>query len=250
MNNGEQHTPKIGIQLFTVRDMTDDENFKETLRAIVDIGFQGVEFAWKYGGMNPQQLANFLRSLGLECCGLHVKLDELLDPDHQVYQYAEAVNSPYITTSLARRESEWDTLLPMVSEAGRIAAEKGLSFTYHNHHQEFDGPPGENSFDRLVAETDPAYVKLELDLGWIARAGIDPMALWKRLADRTPQIHLRDYDAATDHVCDVGDGFIDPESIQQQARQAGTTWLIFEQDRYPVSPLESARVCVRRMTGK
>lgn len=194
--------------------------------------------------MNPPQLADFLWSIGLECCGLHVKLDELLDPDHQVYKYAKAVNSPYITTSLAGRESGWDTLLPKVNEAGRIAAESGLTFTYHNHHQEFDGPPGENSYDRLVAETDPAYVKL--DLGWIAKAGRDPMALWKSLADRTPQIHLRDYDAATDQVCDVGDGFIDPESLLQQARRAGTPWLIFEQDRYPVSPLESARVCIER----
>lgn len=47
MKNGEGRPPGIGIQLYTVRDMTDEENFQETLRAIADLGFQGVEFAWK-----------------------------------------------------------------------------------------------------------------------------------------------------------------------------------------------------------
>ena len=250
MNYSTVNTPKIGIQLYTVRDMTDDESFKDTLRALADLGFQGVEFAWKYGGMNPGELAEFIRSLGLICCGMHLKLDELLDPGHLVYKYAEAVESPYVTTSLAGRVSEWDALLPRVNEAGRIASEKGFTFTYHNHHQEFDGPTGDNAFDRLAAETDPNYVKLELDIGWVAKAGDDPMEVWKRYAERIPQIHLRDYDADSDQICDIGEGFIDAASVLEQARQAGTQWLIFEQDKYPVSPLESARVCIEQIGGK
>lgn len=248
--DNQRGKPLLGIQLFTVRDLTDDENFKGTLRALAELGFRGVEFAWKYGGMNPDELADFLRSLGLKCCGMHLKLDELLDPGHLVYKYAEAVESPYVTISLAGRESEWDALLPKVKEAGRVAAEKGLTFTYHNHRQEFDGPAGENSFDRLAAETDPDYVKLELDIGWAAKAGFDPMEVWRRYADRTPQIHLRDYDAESDQICDIGEGFINADAVLEQARRAGTEWLIFEQDRYPVSPLESARVCVERIGGK
>ncbi len=238
--------PRLGIQLYTVRDLTGEATFGSTLEALAGLGFEGVEFAWKYGGMTPTALAAFLNSLGLACCGLHVKLDELLDPHHTVYEIALATGSPFITTSLAGREAEWPTLLPQLSRAGRIAAEKGLQFTYHNHWQEFNAAPGASAFDRLVAATDPAQVGLELDLGWAQKAGRDPLALWRQLGARIPQVHLRDYDTAANQVCDVGDGFIDVRRTFAQARELGTRWLIYEQDRYPDSALESCRVCSQR----
>jgi sugar phosphate isomerase/epimerase len=236
-------SPRLGIQLYSVRDLTGDATFRSTLETLAGLGFDGVEFAWKYGGMAPAALAAFLDSLGLACCGLHVKLEELLDPGHQVYAYALATRSPFITTSLCGREAEWDTLLPQLDRAGRIAADKGLEFTYHNHWHEFNAAPGASAFDRLVRETAPALVKLELDLGWAQKAGWDPMDLWRQHGTRTPQIHLRDYDAKTGQVCDIGDGFIDAGRVFAQARELGTRWLIYEQDRYPLSALESCRVC-------
>ncbi len=238
--------PRFGIQLYTVRDLTGDETFRDTLRTLARLGFEGVEFAWKYGGMGPAELADFLDSLGLACCGLHVKLDELLDPGHEVYRIARAVRSGYITTSLAGRESEWNSLLPRLDEAGRIAAGHGLVFTYHNHWQEFDGPPGASSWERLAAGTDPERVKLELDLGWAAKAGRQAFDLWRDFSDRLPQIHLRDYDREAQQVCDVGDGFIRLDRALAQARELGTAWLIYEQDRYPESPLASCRACAER----
>lgn len=235
-------SPRLGIQLYTVRDLTGDDRFRVTLATLAGLGFHGVEFAWKYGGMDPAALADFLASLGLACCGLHVQLDELLDPGHRVYQYARATGSPFITTSLAAREADWNALLPALGRAGQIAADQGLELTYHNHWQEF----ATDAYDRLVGETDPALVKLELDLGWAHKAGRDALALWRELGLRVRQVHLRDYDAKSDQVCNVGDGFIDVAQIFAQARELGTPWLIFEQDRYPVSPLASCQVCAER----
>jgi hypothetical protein len=60
------------------------------------------------------------------------------------------------------------------------------------------------------------------------------------------QIHLRDYDAKAGQVCDIGDGFIDVGQVFAQACELRTPWLIFEQDRYPVSAFESCRVCMAR----
>lgn len=247
MPKSEETQPRVGIQLYTVRDLTGDDTFRETLRSLADLGFAGVEFAWKYGGMSPAELADFLESIGLACCGLHVKLNELLDPDHEVYDYARATGSPFITTSLAGRTAEWDDLLPQLENVGRIAAENGLAFTYHNHHQEFEGHAGTCAYDRLVAETDPALVQLELDIGWARKGGLDPLALWQSQAARIPQIHLRDFSVEKDQVCDVGDGFIDPTTILDRACELGTRWVIYEQDRYPVSALESCRTCVERL---
>ena len=236
--------PNIGMQLYTVREFTGDDTFRETLSALAELGFQGVEFAWKYGGMAPAELAGFLDELGLACCGFHVQLDELLDADHQVYDYALACGSPFITTSLCGRVAEWAELVPRVGRAAAVARGKGLQFTYHNHWQEFARIDGLYAQDILRDTTDPATVHFELDLGWIKKGGEEPMSYWRTFAGRVPQVHLRDYSVERDAICDIGAGFIDVAAVAAQATELGTTWLIYEQDNYPVSPLASARVCV------
>ncbi|MDP6778644.1 MAG: sugar phosphate isomerase/epimerase [Candidatus Latescibacteria bacterium] len=238
--------PKLGVQLYSVRDLTGDDDFKETLTALADLGYEGVEFAWKYGGMAPDELASFLDSIGLVCCGLHVQLDELLDPAHQVYDYALACGSPYITTSLCSRIDEWGQLIPQVDQAGRIANSKGLQFTYHNHHQEFARIGGRYAQDILRNETDSQAVQFEIDLGWVRKGGEEPISYWLTYSGRVPQIHLRDYDTEKDQVCDVGDGFIDLEEIASLAAESYTHWLIYEQDAYPDSSMASARACADR----
>ncbi len=46
--------------------------------------------------------------------------------------------------------------------------------------------------DRLMAETDPAYVSLLYDSGHFAYCGEDPLALVKRYASRIKHVHLKD----------------------------------------------------------
>lgn len=64
---------QVGLQLYTVLDEC-QRDFRGTLRAIADMGYQGVEFAWQYGDMAPDALARFLKELGLACCGWHAPM--------------------------------------------------------------------------------------------------------------------------------------------------------------------------------
>jgi len=240
--------PKLGIQLYTVRSQMDDERFVDTMTRVAELGFEGVEFAWKYGGLKPKELAAFLVDLGLVCCGVYVKLEKLLDPGHLVYEYALATGSPYVTTGLAGQLDKWDALIPQVEQAGRVARDKGLVFTYHNHHQEFDRRMhGKYALDVLLEHTDPDVVRMQLDLGWAHKAGAPALDYWRQYSARTPTIHLRDYNTQTGRICDIGDGFIDPAGVVAQARELGTDWLIYEQDDYPVSAFDSCRTCIERM---
>ena len=248
MQNTTASAPKFGIQLYTVREIMDDAHFVGTMTRVAELGFEGVEFAWKYGGLKPKELAAFVADLGLVCCGVYVKLEELLGPGHEVYEYALATGSPYVTTGLAGQLDQWDELIPQVEQAGRVARDKGLTLTYHNHHQEFERrSDGKYVLDFLWERTDPDLGHAQLDLGWAEKAGAPALEYWRRYGNRTPTIHLRDYNAETGRICDIGDGFIDPTAIVAQARELGTDWMIYEQDDYPLSPLDSCRVCVERM---
>jgi len=221
---------KTGIQLYTVREAL-GEDFKGTLEKLAKLGCDGVEFAWNYGGMNPDELKSFLDELSLVTCGLHSSLDNLLNPDCDDYKYAKALRCKYITTSLAGNvDTNWMETIEQVKVAAKIAKDQGLQFTYHNHAQEFKKINGEYALDIFYAATDPEFVKAELDTFWIKKGGEDPASYLRKYKDRLPQIHLKDMDEETGTFTALGSGIIDFDSIKEVAIAANSEWLIYEQD--------------------
>ena len=184
----------LGIQLYNVRDDC-KKDFKATVSALAKIGYQGVEFAGIYGGMSPEELAAFLKELRIVCCGLHVPFEHLLDPKSDSYRYAKAVQAPFITTSCAGEVAkDWQGTIAKLREAGRVARSAGLTFTYHNHAQEFQKIGGQYALDLLYEAAEPATVQAELDTYWIRKGGEDPAAYIRKYSGRAPQIHLKDMD--------------------------------------------------------
>jgi len=234
----------IGIQLYTVRDAL-KKDFQGTIQALADMGYEGVEFAWNYGGMNPDALADFLDTCGLQAAGLHAPLDDLLKPDGQSYAYALGIGSPYVTTSLAGEVAkDWQAAVKNVAKAGKIAADHGLCFTYHNHAQEFETVDGEVALDMLYEKTDPEAVQGELDTYWIKKGGQDPVAYIRKYAWRVPQIHLKDMDKADGSFAPVGTGLIDVPAVLALAEEIGAAWVIVEQDTCKGPALEAARTSI------
>jgi len=232
----------LGIQLYNVRDDC-KKDFKATVSALAKIGYQGVEFAGIYGGMSPEELAAFLKELRIVCCGLHVPFEHLLDPKSDSYRYAKAVQGPFITTSCAGEVAkDWQGTIAKLREAGRVARSAGLTFTYHNHAQEFQKINGKYALDLLYEAAEPLTVQAELDTYWIRKGGEDPAAYILKYSGRAPQIHLKDMDAADGSFTEVGAGLMDLPAIYAAAEKAGSRWIIYEQDRCKRPPLESAKL--------
>ena len=128
---------KLGIQLYTVRDIMKDDP-KGVLKSLAEIGFKGVEGGARLGGMEPEEANEFLNGLGLQLCGSHMPLDGLVKPDSPHYDALKPFGVKYVTISLAHMvEKDWTGTIERVAEAGKVAATKGLTFTYHNHDAEF-----------------------------------------------------------------------------------------------------------------
>jgi sugar phosphate isomerase/epimerase len=244
--------PLIGIQLYTVRDALEDD-FKGTLKALADMGYDGVEFAWNYGGMTPEVLAAFLNEIGLMCCGVHARGDSIVDPESEHYAYALALKSPCITTSMQGKVAEgWDDAISIASKVGAVATAKGMAFTYHNHDQELEKIGDATALDLLYAKTDPTKVLCELDIYWIQKGGEDPLAYVRKYSGRQPQLHVKDMDAEDGSWTEVGHGILDMPAIINAAIDGGTKWLIYEQDVCKRPALESARMSIetiKRIVG-
>jgi sugar phosphate isomerase/epimerase len=240
-------TLPVGIQLYTVRTLLDTD-FTGTVAALAEMGYQGVEFAWNFGGMEPDALAAFLKSVGLQAIGYHTSIEEMQNPDSMTYQYARAVGGKYLTTGLPGDVAgDWNAAIARCAAGAKAAKAQGYTFTYHNHAQELALLDGQHALDILYAATDPAEVQAEIDTFWVAKGGAEVVPYIRKHAGRTPEIHAKDMDPATGSFTEVGNGNLDWSAIVAAAVDGGAEWLIVEQDVCPGNPLDSARASITNL---
>jgi sugar phosphate isomerase/epimerase len=94
-----------------------------------------------------------------------------------------------------------------------------------------------------MTETDPRDVKIELDVYWVAKAGLDPVQLLKNGADRIVLAHLKDR-GADGSMVEVGSGILFMEHIVRTALVVGVRHLFVEQDD-PANALASIATSFR-----
>jgi len=72
----------------------------------------------------------------------------------------------------------------------RSLEEEGIPFGVHAHLG--SQLQNQNEVDYVMANTDPKHVRFVLDTGHITMAGMDPLALAKKLGNRVVEFHLKD----------------------------------------------------------
>jgi len=239
----------MGIQLYSVRDAL-AADFAGTLRAIAEMGFDSVEFAFTFGDMTPDDLPTFLKGLGLTCCGVHTGIPQLLDPNSEAYAYVKSLDIPFVTTGCADKVAEglWQETVAQLIEVGRTAKDQGACFTYHNHHQEFAEVAGVYALDYLYENTPADVVSAEIDTAWVQRGGAIPQDYIRKYATRTKQIHLKDLDPETGIPVELGRGCVDIPAIFAVANEIGCEWMIYELDESTMgSSLDSTRASIQHL---
>ena len=244
---------KTAIQLYNFRNEL-KADYEGTLRRVAELGYDGVEFAMNYGGIEPEKLAELLRELKLECAGTMFKPEELLDPAGVAYRYAEALNSPAVTISLMHPDfvvAEAETLALLRRLGDAAAKHPGVVFSYHNHWREFVEVDGAPVMYRLLDATDPQRVYWEPDVCWITRGGGSPAAALRRYGQRILQVHLKDIEVLDDNktTTELGRGVIDLAAARAALAETRCLWQIVEQDNTRLSPFESAAIGLRYLRG-
>jgi sugar phosphate isomerase/epimerase len=246
---------RVGVQLYTVRDLA-QQDFEGTLSRIGAIGFREVEFFdvehAGYHGHAPAQVRAILDHAGLTAPSAHVGFGALETGWEATAQTARQVGHQFLVCAWIPEERRstldaWKHIGATLNRAGSVCKDAGIQFAYHNHDFEFATLEGKIPYDLLLETTDPALVKLELDLFWIIFAGKDPLAYFSRAPGRFPLVHVKDMrrkpapDASAETVmADVGKGSIDWKGIFGQSRAAGIQHYFVEHDQ-PADPLASIR---------
>ena len=240
-----------GLQLFTVRDSlaADPDG---TLRRVADTGYREVELAG-LPGLTATAFHERLKHHGLAVRSIHAGYDSLHSDLDGVLREARTFGAsfivcPSVDADERRTADDWKQVCRTLARAGRTVRSHGLALAYHNHDYEFvPFADGATPFDLLLRETDPADVKLELDVYWVAKGGLDPARCLQDNAGRIALVHLKDlgHDGAT---VELGAGVLAMEQIVRAALAIGTKHMFVEQDD-PADPLRSIGISLRFLEG-
>ena len=244
----QERIERIGVQLYTLRTEM-QRDLEGTLARVADIGYKEVEFAG-YFGRSPEQIRATLDKVGLTSPSGHMPYEALGEGWARVLDASRTIGHEYTVIAWTPEEErrtmdDWKRIAEKFNRAGEQTRRAGLQFAYHNHDFEFKPIGGHIPFDLLLERTDPAAVKLEMDLYWITLAGGDPFAYFAKYPGRFPMVHVKDLKrGAQSPMVDVGAGDINFKAIFAKRREAGIQHYFVEHDE-PASPFDSISASFR-----
>lgn len=150
-----------------------------------------------------------------------------------------------------------------LNTSGKILKEAGIELLYHNHNCEFlHVEPQKTAYDLLLSETDPEYVNFELDSYWPTEAGVDALALMKKLDTRMKLYHINDRGTRLlkpamtpilkSDSMELGCGNMNLDALIAQAKNVNVDAVILESHKNWVdnSPLRSLEVSAQFLNAR
>jgi sugar phosphate isomerase/epimerase len=192
---------RIGIQLFTVRDLLADNelDLPGTFEMLSDAGYALVEVGGTYDGRTAAQFRELAESHGLKPEGSHVPrgAGEWRTNRAQIWADAAALGLSYVGLASppngSRSRAGFQALAQEFNQWGAEARERGLKFYFHNHPDDFLLEDGVPIYNTLLEETDPELVFFELDIAWIEAGGQSAYKYLRTYGPaRFPLFHVKD----------------------------------------------------------
>jgi len=269
----KRHGLPIGIQLYTLGpDAAKD--LEGTLKAVAGIGYKSVELHGLLGKTGAQMRAS-LDAAGLACTSLHVQGRGQLDGDlgklagdlTAIGVKTAVMPSPYIPDRLLGKglrevitqltADDWKMNADFLNEKAAVLAKSGIKVAYHNHNFEFAPLGSTNGLEIMLKTTDPKLVTIELDVGWVAAAGVDPAAFFAKHKGRFSLMHVKDIKADTQpnfelkmDPTEVGSGKLPWKTLLPAAYAAGVRGFYVEQEPPFARPrIEAAKISYDYLAG-
>ena len=264
---GVSKLPAPGIQLFTLFNEMDIDTVG-TLQKVAAAGYKNIESAFSKQtgiyGKKPKEFKALLHDMGMEWRSHHVigtpfklppntklpngpdgkpmtipVMKNLQDNSQELIDQVAEAGIPFIVCANINIESG-DNIkyaAEVLHRTGEQAKKAGIQLAYHNHATEFDKTDGIVSYDYFTSQIPTDLMKFELDLGWVFKAGKDPVEIFKNNKGRFPLLHVKDMTAAGE-IVPFGDGVYDFASTFKNVDIAGMQYFFLEQD-FPKKPFEN-----------
>lgn len=243
----------MAAQLYTVRDrLGEADQRRDVLSRLREIGYEAVEVA-SLDRAAAERFDEELRAARLTACAAHVGLERLTAELDTVAAECVLWGCSYVVVpSLPTSYHSLAGFEKFARECREMAAALrpfGLELAYHNHDFEFERWDGRTGLEILFDAAPHDALKSELDTYWIEYAGGSAASWIRRMAGRAPLVHLKDMSRAGGKAqpAELGNGSLDWRGILAACAEAGTTWLVVEQDECAGDPLDSLAISYRNL---
>ena len=243
----------VGLELFSVREELKKDP-EGTVRAVAQMGYQGVEFYapyFEWSESQTKQMRKLLDDLGIRCFSTH---------NDSSYFSAEKIGrardmnlilgSKYVVMASSNpkpRLDGWKAIADALNVAADQLESAGLKAGYHNHQREFIPIENQRPIEILAKNTKPS-IMLQLDVGTCLEAGSDPVAWIRANPGRIRSLHLKDWspEKAKGYSVLFGQGAAEWKNIFEAAESAGgVEYYLIEQEGSRFSELDTARRCLQ-----
>lgn len=137
-----------------------------------------------------------------------------------------------------RTSDDWKSMAEELNGYGARTKAAGLQLGYHNHEIEFvKTPQGDVPWDILMASTDPAVVKFQIDVGNLTFGGADPYVYLDKYKTRYYGVHIKDFTPGKAAV-PVGSGTLDWKRIFTLVKAANIRNIVAEVGAYGANTLD------------
>jgi sugar phosphate isomerase/epimerase len=227
---------KLGAQLYTVRDFTKTlEGISETLKKVADIGYTSVQLSGTCP-FDADWVAARLEDNGLVCPVTHTNPDRLCAETGKVA--AEHLRFGCKIAGLGAAPGVWEKTFSYETFRDRFLPvalalrEKGMRLGYHNHGVEFAKTYGKTMLERLAVDFPVDSLAFILDTYWVQYGGGSPSAWLRRFAGQVTAVHFKDMIIRDNEqkMAAVGEGNIDFDTVISACEDAGTQYIMVEQD--------------------
>jgi sugar phosphate isomerase/epimerase len=239
----------VGLEMYSVRDICDKDPIR-AVRAVGEIGYKIVELYgpyFKWTDDFAKQMRGLLDDMGMRCNSTHndngnfkpENLQRAIDLNHILGSKYVVMASAGTTKTL----DDWKAVGERLTRASETLKSAGLSAGFHNHDTEFIPLQGRRPIE-VIAETTPADIMLQFDIGTCVKAGSDPIAWIRANPGRIRCMHCKEWSAtapAKGYRVPFGEGDSPWPGIFEAAETAGgIEWYLIEQEEsFKPTSLES-----------
>ena len=245
----------LALQLYTVRDAV-SKDLEGTLQKLAELGYRQLELFGYNGtffGKTAKEFKSILDKAGISVISSHHTTGmamkgkgTLTDGWDKAIEDIHELGATYMVCAFLfpneRTPENYKALPDLFEKAGKATKAAGIQFAYHNHDFEFEKLGDTTAFDFLASKTSADLVKLELDLYWVSKAGHDPVELFEKYPGRFPLWHVKDMEAGTKNITEIGNGTIDFDRIFAARQKAGLKHWFVEQDTSKRDMFESIKI--------
>ncbi len=234
----------IGLQLYSLRaDFT--KNVPASLEKVRSFGIKNVELAGTYN-LSPEKFKEMLAANQLKAVSGHFPFARYKADPEGVAKDAKALGLEYAGCAWIDHTGDFSeastrTAIEVFNKAGEVLAKHGIKFFYHCHGFEFR-PHGDGTFmDLLMKETNPKFVRFQMDVFWVVFPGQDPVKWLEKYPGRWELMHVKDmkkglatgsFAGKTDVSNDVtvGTGQMNWPAILKAAKKSGVKHYFIEDE--------------------